>query len=71
VTIKNSDHCCRIWNAKIAHRAWQALHPLADGALQLKYDLLIAEKRYDQGTSSLIKLMTSRGVGESLQNRER
>ena len=47
--IKNSDNCCLTWNAKIAHRAWQALHPLADGVLQLKYDLLIVEKRYDRG----------------------
>ena len=45
-----------VWNgadrlirqAKIAYRMWLALHPLVEKGLQLKYDLLIAEKRYDQ-----------------------
>jgi len=46
-----------VWNsadrmirqAKIAHRMWLALHPLAEKGLQLKYDILIADKRYDRG----------------------
>lgn len=61
MTIKNSDNCCLIWNAKIAHRRGQALHPLADGALQLKYDLLIAEKRYDRG-ESFVRLTSEEGM---------
>ena len=44
---------CLIWNAKIAHQGGLALHPLAEGILQLKYDLLIAKKRYDQGRDTL------------------
>ena len=35
--------------AKIAHEREYDLHPLADTALQLKYDFLIAEKSYDHG----------------------
>jgi hypothetical protein len=44
-----------VWNnpgplirtAKITYRTCYALHPLAEKVLQLKYDLLSAEKSYD------------------------
>jgi hypothetical protein len=38
-----------IKQAKIAYRIRLALHPLAEKGLQLKYDILTAEKRYDRG----------------------
>ena len=38
-----------IRQAKIAYRMWLPLHPSDEKALQLKYDSLIAEKRYDRG----------------------
>jgi len=37
-----------IRHAKIAYRMWFALHPSVEGGLQLKYEPLIAEKRYDR-----------------------
>jgi len=43
----NADRLIR--QAKIAYRMWLALHPSVEKGLQLKYDLRIAEKRYDQG----------------------
>jgi hypothetical protein len=47
-----------VWNrtdrlirqAKIAYRMWLALHPSVETDLQLKYEPLIAEKRYDRAS---------------------
>jgi hypothetical protein len=38
-----------IWQAKIAYRMRLPVHPSDENGLQLKYDSLIAEKRYDRG----------------------
>ena len=47
-----------VWNrvdrlirqAKIAYRMWLAVHPSVEKGFQLKYDLRIAEKRYDRAS---------------------
>ena len=47
-----------VWNsadrlirqAKIAYRMWLTLHPSVEKGLQLKYESLIAETRYDRAS---------------------
>jgi hypothetical protein len=60
-----------VWNsadrlirqAKIAYRMWLALHPSVEKGLQLKYDSLFAEKRYDRASCHEVGTTTRYRVG--------
>ena len=60
-----------VWNSvdrlirqvKIAYRMWLALHPSVETGLQLKYERLIAEKRYDRASSHEVSTTTRKRVG--------